>query len=79
MMLPLASVPVQASAVDTEPHPSVSGDFSDGRKAIEARDWIRAIKSLRAAAQRDSRNAGIQNLLGNAYRNSGQLDAAFKN
>jgi Flp pilus assembly protein TadD len=72
----LASGP--AAAVDTDPTPPPSGDYAAGRKAIEARDWNGAITSLTKAAQRDSRNADIQNLLGYAYRNSGQLDPAFK-
>jgi Flp pilus assembly protein TadD len=68
----------QLSAIDTDPSPAPSGDYAAGRKAIEARDWNGAIASLSKAAQRDSRNADIQNLLGYAYRNSGQLDPAFK-
>jgi Flp pilus assembly protein TadD len=67
-----------ATAVDSDPSPPVSGDHAAGKKAIEARDWNGAIKSLTAAAQRDGRNADIHNLLGYAYRNAGQLDAAFK-
>lgn len=66
-----------ALAVD-EPTPSISADHTAGRKAVEARDWNSAIKSLTSAAQRDSRNADIQNLLGYAYRNSGQLEPAMK-
>jgi Flp pilus assembly protein TadD len=68
----------QLAAIDTDPTPPPSGDYAAGRKAIEARDWNGAIASLTKAAQRDSRNADIQNLLGYAYRNSGQLDPAFK-
>lgn len=67
-----------AKAVDNDPSPPVSGEHAAGKKAIEARDWNGAIKSLTAAAQRDGRNADIHNLLGYAYRNAGQLDAAFK-
>ena len=69
-----------AAAIDTDPTPpaSASGDYTAGKKAIEARDWNGAISSLTKAAQGDSRNADIQNLLGYAYRNSGQLDPAFK-
>ena len=65
------------TAVD-DPVPAVSSDHAAGRKAIEARDWTGAIKSLTSAAQRDSRNPDIQNLLGYAYRNSGQLEPAMK-
>ncbi len=75
-MLATASVPTLA--VDSDPSPPVSNDHAAGKKAIEAKDWNGAIKSLTAAAQRDSRSADIQNLLGYAYRKSGQLDPAFK-
>lgn len=75
----LAFAPGRLPAVDSgEPPPPVNSDHAAGKRAIEARDWSGAIKSLTSAAQRDSRNADIQNLLGYAYRNSGQLDPAFK-
>lgn len=74
----LALGPGRLAAVDTDPAPPPSADYAAGKKAIEARDWNGAIKSLASAAQRDSRNPDIQNLLGYAYRNSGQLDPAFK-
>jgi Flp pilus assembly protein TadD len=53
-------------------------DYAAGKKAIESRDWSAAIKSLSSAALRDTRNADIQNELGYAYRNAGQMDSAFR-
>ena len=53
-------------------------DYAAGKKAIEAKNWSGAIKSLSSAALRDSRNADIQNYLGYAYRNAGQMELAFK-
>jgi tetratricopeptide (TPR) repeat protein len=53
-------------------------DYAAGKQAIEARNWQAAIKLLSSAALRDSRNADIQNYLGYACRNAGQLDLAFK-
>ena len=47
-------------------------------KAIEAKDWSGAIRFLSSAALRDTRNADIQNYLGYAYRNAGNLDLAFQ-
>jgi Flp pilus assembly protein TadD len=73
----LAALSGVAIAVDSDPSPPVSSEHAAGKKAFEARDWNGAIKSLTAAAKRDGRNADIQNLLGYAYRNAGQLDAAF--
>jgi Flp pilus assembly protein TadD len=53
-------------------------DFAAGKKAVAARDWPRAITALTAAARRDGSNADIQNLLGYAQRNSGNLDVALQ-
>ena len=53
-------------------------DYAAGRKAIEARDWAGAIRLFSSAALRDTRNADIQNFLGYAYRNSGDLALAFR-
>jgi len=74
----LAIAPVRAVAVDTDSSPPPSPDHAAGKKAIEAKDWNGAIQSLTKAAQSDSRSADIQNLLGYAYRNTGQLEPAFK-
>jgi len=61
-----------ATAVKLDP------DYAAGKQAIDAKDWSTAIKSLNSAALRDRRNADIQNYLGYAYRNTGQLDLAFR-
>ncbi len=53
-------------------------DYAAGKQAIEAKNWSAAIKSLSSAALRDTRNTDIQNYLGYAYRNSGQMELAFK-
>ena len=60
----------QAAALDP--------DYAAGRKAIDAKDWNAAIKFFSSAAMHAPENADIQNYLGYAYRNAGQLDAAFK-
>ena len=75
----LATGPVVA--VDTDDDPAAAQldpDYAAGKKAIETKDWHTAIKSLSSAALRDTRNADIQNYLGFAYRNLGELDLAFK-
>ncbi|HSC95064.1 MAG TPA: tetratricopeptide repeat protein [Burkholderiales bacterium] len=74
----MASASDPSRAVDTDPSPPLSAEHAAGKKAIEDKDWNRAIQALTVAAQRDGRNADIQNLLGYAYRNAGQLEAAFK-
>ncbi|HEY8249489.1 MAG TPA: tetratricopeptide repeat protein [Burkholderiales bacterium] len=53
-------------------------EYTQGVAAIEAKDWKTAIRLLSSAALRDTRNAEIQNYLGYAYRNAGELPLAFK-
>lgn len=67
-----------AQAVGTdEEGDKLDPDYASGKKAIEANDWPVAIKYLNSAALRDTRNPDIQNYLGYAYRNSGELALAF--
>ena len=67
-----------AWAVGTdEDGPSGDPDFVAGKRAIEAQDWHAAIKALSSAALRDTRNADIQNYLGYAHRQLGQMEKAF--
>ena len=53
-------------------------DYASGKRAVESKDWPAAIKFLNSAALRDTRNADIQNFLGYAYRNSGELALAYR-
>jgi Flp pilus assembly protein TadD len=53
-------------------------DYTRGVAAVESKDWKTAIRLLSSAALRDTRNAEIQNYLGYAYRNAGELPLAFK-
>jgi Flp pilus assembly protein TadD len=79
--LSAACLPLFACAEGTEDDPAASGldpDYAAGKKAIEAKEWQTAIKSLSSAALRDTRNADIQNYLGYAHRNAGEMDLAFK-
>jgi len=75
-------VAVPRSAADPgeqDPATSAAGsDYAAGKKAVEAKDWKSAIERLNKALLQDDRNPDIQNLLGYAYRNAGQLDPAFK-
>jgi Flp pilus assembly protein TadD len=67
-----------ATAFDSGPPDFGNADLDAGRKAIQARDWNAAVRSLTAAERREPRNADVHNLLGYSYRNSGKLDLAFK-
>jgi tetratricopeptide (TPR) repeat protein len=75
----LCALPALADPTEEEPDAvRIDPDYAAGKKSIEARDWVSAIKLLSSAALRDTRNADIQNYLGFAYRNSGQMDLAFR-
>ena len=62
---------------ETSKEGQLDPDYAAGKAAIAAKDWNAAITSLSSAALRDTRNADIQNSLGYAYRQSGQLQRAF--
>jgi Flp pilus assembly protein TadD len=76
----LAALPVLAYSSDTpEPArvvraPSVNERMATARKAIDSKDWSRAIRELDAAAQEDPRNADVHNLLGYSYRKRASPD-----
>ena len=81
MACALVLMPGNVSAVDTDDDPAAAQldpDYAAGKNAIEAKDWQGAIRLLSSAALRDTRNADIQNYLGYAHRNSGNMDAAFR-
>jgi len=78
--LGLALLPGAIGADPTDDAPKegqLDPDYAAGKAAIAAKDWNGAIRSLSSAALRDTRNADIQNYLGYAYRQSGQLQPAF--
>lgn len=65
----------------TEDAPAVSSAGSDylaGKKALDAKNWTTAIQLLNKAEMQDDRNPDIQNLLGYAHRNAGDVGLAFK-
>jgi Flp pilus assembly protein TadD len=53
-------------------------DYLAGKQALERKDWLEAVKRFTQAARRDPDNADLQNYLGYAYRNLGQLEPAFQ-
>jgi len=78
--LGVALLPATAVADPSDETPAeerVDADYAAGKAAILAKDWHAAIRSLSSAALRDTRNADIQNYLGYAYRQTGQLELAF--
>jgi Flp pilus assembly protein TadD len=53
-------------------------DYQNGKQAFEAKNWKLALEHFSRALTRDPGNADIQNYLGYAHRQSGNLDAAFR-
>lgn len=80
LILGLAFLPATCAgdAKDETPQEQVDPDVAAGKAAVAAKNWAAAIKSFSAAAQRNTRDADVQNQLGYAYRQSGQLDPAFR-
>jgi len=57
---------------------SAGAEYTLGRKAVEAKDWAKAVELLTKAAVQDDRNSDLENLLGYAYRHLGRFDEAFR-
>ena len=81
ILLTLAAVAsMPASAVYNEPAeaaPLRDADYDNGVKAVKAENWPGAIDHLERAAKKYPRSADVQNLLGYANRNNGNLDRSF--
>lgn len=71
-------VPAAGGAPSFPTSKPVDPDYAQAEKAIEAKDWDKAIDLLTQAVARDEKNADIYNYLGYAERNRGNLDIAFK-
>lgn len=52
-------------------------DFAEGRKAIDAKDWAKAVALFSKVVAKDSKNADAFNWLGYAQRNQGDYPKAF--
>jgi Flp pilus assembly protein TadD len=69
-----------AAAVDGDDDPNVARDpsYVSARQAIRGRQYADAIRLLGEALAREPNDADTHNLLGFAYRKSGDLDRAFR-
>ena len=66
--------PMQVWARDTPSGPTASERLVTARKAIDAKDWSKALFELNQARQDEPRNADIQSLLGFTYRKRANPD-----
>lgn len=72
------AIPLSADAnLGEEAAESKDPNWVEGKRAIDALDWKRAVDLLSKAASTDPKNPDIQNWLGFAQRKQGNLDAAF--
>jgi tetratricopeptide (TPR) repeat protein len=80
VIVTLVAHPVFAMGGDPPPFQGkeVDSDYTDGEKAVKAKNWNAAVEALSRAATRDDKNADIYNYLGYAERNRGNLSVAFK-
>src|SRR5437764_186569 len=77
MAIGAATPSASADATDDADVSTLDADYAAGKQAIDARNWKEAIARLDKAQLRNPDNADLQNYLGYAHRNLGQLDAAF--
>ena len=70
-----ADTPTETPAVKPA-GPSATERLMVARKAIDAKDWNKALNELNLAAREDPRNADVQNLLGYTYRKRSNPDLA---
>jgi Flp pilus assembly protein TadD len=71
-------VPVASANLGGDESDSSDPNFQDGRKAVEAQDWNKAVELLTKAVQADPGNADAHNFLGYAYRKKGTYAASFE-
>lgn len=60
-----------------EANESIDSDYVAGKKALELQDWKKAIELLSKAMKAMSNNSEAHNLLGYAYRKTGNFEASF--
>jgi len=60
-----------------EANESIEPNYLAGKKALESQEWKKAIELLLKAMQTTSNNSEAHNLLGYAYRKTGNFDASF--
>jgi Flp pilus assembly protein TadD len=78
--LALSIVIMQSAMANLGAEPSTESldpNYAEGKKALQAQDWKKAIDYLSKAVQAAPNDANAHNLLGYAYRKTGNFDASF--
>ena len=68
---------VTANLGSEEANESTDPNYLAGKKALQAQEWKKAIDLLSKAVQSTPNNSDAHNLLGYAYRKTGNFDASF--
>lgn len=80
-MLAVLSLNMPPTAVanmgSEESSESSDTSYVEGKKALESQEWKKAIDLLSKAVQSVPNNSDAHNLLGYAYRKTGNFDASF--
>jgi tetratricopeptide (TPR) repeat protein len=61
------------------PAKPVDPNFTEGKKAIDRKDWAAAVPLFQKVVEKDPNNADAFNWLGYAYRNQGNYEESFSN
>jgi tetratricopeptide (TPR) repeat protein len=77
---PALLAPPVLAAGGSDPAPAAKPadpNFTEGKKAIDAKDWARAIPLFQQVVAKDAQNADAWNWLGYAWRNQGDYPQSF--
>lgn len=72
-----AAAPALAMGPDTPPPPTKSSNYIEGLRAVNAKEYAKAVPLLERAIVDDPKDADANNLLGYSYRKLGNQKAAF--
>lgn len=71
------AAPALAMSPASPPPPTKSSAYKEGQRAVEAKDYAKAVPLLKQATVDNPNDADANNLLGYSYRKLGQQKAAF--
>ena len=74
LMLPPASLANMGAEESTESH---DPDYEAGKKALAAQEWSKAVDLLARAVQATPNDSDAHNLLGYAYRKTGNFESSL--
>ncbi len=76
-IMAVAAGPVRAMSPGPSPAEPKTSSYNEGQRAVNAKDYAKAVPLLEKAIAENPQNADANNLLGYSYRKLGQQKAAF--